>query len=98
MSRKKTSKGFRRAKHEPAKFPCKTPDCPRRAWKMGWCSRCYPERKRTRLPAPRREPEEPTDHGPGTEGKILVMARRASLGQRCFHPHDANFADLAVDG
>lgn len=31
----------------------------------------------------------PTDHLPGTEGKLLVMMQRALRGEELFHPDDA---------
>lgn len=32
---------------------------------------------------------EPTQHAPGTEGKVAVLCRRAELGQLLWHPADA---------
>lgn len=34
-------------------------------------------------------PATPTDHLPGTEGKIQVMIERAQRGEALFHPQDA---------
>jgi hypothetical protein len=40
----------------------------------------------------------PTNAPPGSPEKILVLARRAELGQELWHPHDATFAGPVLHG
>lgn len=39
--------------------------------------------------SPRPLPRTPTDHPPGSPGKIAVLAQRAERGLQLFHPDDA---------
>lgn len=40
------------------------------------------------MPAPH-PPDTPTDHPPGSPGKLAVLADRAARGEDLFHPDDA---------
>ena len=42
-------------------------------------------------------PPRPTQHRPGTPGKIVVMARRAAAGYAIFHPRDTGSAVYRSD-